>query len=72
MSSNLIREQNTAPSPAEMGERLLAALDLMEFSIELMRQNIARELPDAPPEKIEEELARWLIEQPSPFIVRSS
>ena len=47
---------------------LLGALDLMDFSIELMRQNISRALPDAPSSVIERELQRWLIDQPEVFI----
>lgn len=46
---------------------LLATIDLMEFGIMLMRQNIKRRLPNADNAIIERELQRWLIEQPSNF-----
>ena len=47
---------------------LLAAVDLMEFAIMLMRQNIVRHLPEAGGAIIEGELKRWLIEQPRYFV----
>lgn len=50
---------------------LLVTVDLMEFSITLMRQNIARRLPNAKNAIIERELKRWLIEQPQDFIASS-
>lgn len=51
---------------------LLAAVDLMEFGMRLMRQNIARKLPTADPSHIDSELNRWLFEQPVNFIPRMS
>jgi len=61
-------------SPEEnekMTARLFAALELMEFNRELMRQNIRRSLPHAAPERIDAELRRWLIDQPSRFVLSS-
>ena len=40
--------------------RLLAALDLMELGIELMRQNIARRNPEASEQEVNVELQRWI------------
>ena len=51
-----------------MVDRLLATVDLMEFGVDLMRQNIARKLPGATPQKIESELQRWLMDQPARFV----
>jgi len=47
---------------------LLEAVDLMEFGIALMRQNIARRLPNASSAHVDDELERWLIEQPTTFL----
>jgi hypothetical protein len=47
--------------------RLLEALELMEFGVALMRQNIRRQLPLASECKVEAELRRWLIDQPAQF-----
>lgn len=55
-------------SSQELLDRLHATLDMMEFGIELMRQNIRRALPNASSSEIERELKRWLIEQPKVFI----
>ena len=51
----------------KMRESLLSAIDLMEFGIRLMRQNISRALPDASKEQVDIELRRWLFEQPADF-----
>ena len=51
-----------------MRDSLIATLDLMEFGIRLMRQNIARKLSGAEPSHIDAELSRWLFEQPVDFI----
>ncbi len=59
------------PSPAVLIANFLAAIDLMDFSIALMRQNIARRLPGALDEEIDRELRRWLIEQPDCFRLKS-
>lgn len=53
-----------------MRTRLLQALDLMELGIELMRQNIARQLEGESAEHIQKELNRWLFQQPPHFIAR--
>ncbi len=52
---------------SEMRSRLFAALDLMDFGIRMMRQNIVRQLPGASPELIEAEYRRWMFEQPADF-----
>ena len=53
-------------------ERLLQTLDLMEFGIALMRQNIIRARPCATSDEVEKELDRWLFDQPEVFIPWSS
>ena len=63
--------KNAVENNTKMVNRLLAAIEMMEFSILLMRQNIARQLPVAAPEQIDAELRRWLIDQPTPFVVRA-
>lgn len=62
---------NSIPNPDHEGMKasLLAGLELMEFSILLMRQNIVRRLANASPARIEAELRRWLLEQPERFLV---
>ena len=61
--------ESTSSPPSKKAANLLAAIELMEFGIQLMRQNIARRLAGAPPERIEAELRRWLMEQPAQFAV---
>jgi hypothetical protein len=39
---------------------LLEALDLMELGIELKKQSILRDRPDLSPEKVLEEVQRWI------------
>lgn len=46
---------------------LISTIDLMEFSIQLMRQNLKRRYPGEGSSYIEEELRRWLHEQPRFF-----
>ena len=41
--------------------RLMAALDLMELGIEIMRQNIIRRRPDATPQAVGAELQAWIL-----------
>lgn len=48
------------PESESASARLLAALDLMELGISIMRQNIVRKNPGAPAEKINAELQAWL------------
>ncbi len=52
----------------EMQTRMLAALELMDFGINLMRQNIARQLPKASKEFIDAEFRRWMMDQPRDFV----
>ncbi|MCB0338015.1 MAG: hypothetical protein KDD53_00355 [Bdellovibrionales bacterium] len=47
--------------------RLLETVELMEFGVALMRQNITRMLPNSSKEAIESELQRWLFNQPDVF-----
>jgi len=46
-------------------ERLLEAIDLMEFGIELMRQNLRRRHPEASEEEINIRLESWQFEEPA-------
>jgi len=46
-------------------ERLLDAIDLMEFGIELMRQNLQRRHPEASEEEINAMLQSWQFEEPA-------
>jgi hypothetical protein len=55
-----------------IAERLLVALDLMEFGIDIIRQNIKRKLKGESNEQINAELNRWLFEQPNNFVPKSS
>ena len=57
---------------SEKAHRLLVTLQVMELSIALMRQNIARKLPNASAAQIDAELRRWLIEQPEFFEVNTA
>lgn len=50
------------------GERLLAGIDMMEFGLELMRQNIARRMPNATSAEQDAELAKWLSEEPGTLV----
>jgi hypothetical protein len=52
-------------NPGNLRERLLAAIDLMEFGIDLMRQNFRRRHPQASEEEIEMMLQSWLSEEPA-------
>lgn len=61
-------DEKTLQEQERMKSSLLAAVDLMEMGIALMRQNIARNLKGATPEIVDAELRRWLIEQPADFI----
>jgi len=54
----------------EMKANLLVAVELMDVGIQLMRQNIVRQIPGASNEHIDSELKRWLMEQPVNFIPR--
>ncbi len=50
-------------------KKLLSVVDLMEFSIRMMRQNIVRALPGAGQDIIDAELRRWIFEQPVHFVI---
>jgi hypothetical protein len=41
-------------------ERLRVALEMHDFGVEVMRQNLRRRLPEASEERIRSELTRWL------------
>lgn len=45
--------------------RLHAALDLMQFGIEIMRQNIIRKMPAATQETVNSLLQKWIEKQDS-------
>lgn len=47
-------------SSADMASRIIATLDLMEFAIELQKQNIARRSPNLSEEKKSELLQKWI------------
>lgn len=52
------------PDTATLIRRLLETLDLMDFGIALMRQNIRRAFPAASEELVDRKLERWLLEEP--------
>jgi hypothetical protein len=54
-------EDGTALSPAE---RFRVALDLFQTGVDMMRQNLKRENPQATDEQIEERLGAWLRHRP--------
>jgi hypothetical protein len=54
-------EDVTALSPVE---RFRVALDLFQTGVDLMRQNLEREYPQATEEQIEERLRAWLRHRP--------
>lgn len=54
-------EDTTALSPAE---RFRIAMDLFQTGVDMMRQNLKREDPDASDEQIEERLRAWLRHRP--------
>lgn len=45
-------------------ERLRATFELFEMGVQLMRENLRRQFPDAGDEEIAERLRRWLHERP--------
>ncbi len=48
-------------SPVSVNPRgLIEALDLMELGIELKKQRIIRESPDFSPERVLEEVQKWI------------
>ncbi len=50
-------------------EKFLQAVELMEFGIELMRQNITRRNPDMTEKEVFEELQRCCLRNDNPNIV---
>jgi hypothetical protein len=46
------------------GQRLRIALDLHDFGVKMMRQNLRRRYPEASDEEIEKKLLEWLRERP--------
>jgi Rv0078B-related antitoxin len=46
------------------GQRLSIALDLHDFGVKMMRQNLRRRYPDATNEEIEKKLLEWLHTRP--------
>jgi|GEM_PF-6744366 len=65
MSTNQEPNPQTTLSQAILRERLLAAIDMMEFGLELMRQNIKRNHPDASEQERSTMLERWQFEAPA-------
>jgi len=55
---------------SDASSKLLECLDLMEVSIEMVRQLIIRRFPNASKDHVESELHRWLFEQPEIFVPR--
>ncbi|HEU5055942.1 MAG TPA: hypothetical protein VFU21_05435 [Kofleriaceae bacterium] len=51
-------------SSGALRERLLAALDLFEAGVDLMRQRLRRQDPAASAEEIERRLTAWLRHRP--------
>ena len=49
--------------PETSRDGLRTALELFEVALELQRQNLRREFPDAPDEEIERHLAAWMLER---------
>ena len=54
-------EETPALSPSD---RFRIAMDLFQTGVDLMRQNLRREDPDATEEQIEERLRSWLRHRP--------
>jgi hypothetical protein len=54
-------EDVTALSPTE---RFRIAMDLFQTGVDMMRQNLGREDPDATEQQIEERLRAWLRHRP--------
>lgn len=54
-------------SEENLAAKFIATIDLMEFGIQLMRQNLARKHPKASAEFINQELQRWINERPTVF-----
>lgn len=50
--------------PSAAAERLRTALALFEAGVEMMRQNLRRQFPDANESEIQERLTTWLRTRP--------
>jgi hypothetical protein len=50
--------------PADIAERLLAALEMFSLGESIMRQKLRRTFPDASEGEIDEKLKTWLAERP--------
>jgi Rv0078B-related antitoxin len=53
-----------ANPPLPLERRLLVALELQEFGIALMRQNIVRRNPEATEQQIDDLLSEWMTSRP--------
>ena len=62
------------PAAASIQERFRAVLDLYDTSVEIMRLNLRRRLPQATAEEITTALRRWLAKadecEPTPWTIR--
>jgi len=47
-----------------MSDRLLAALEMWDDGVQIMRENLRRRSPHATDEEIEDQLGRWLAGPP--------
>ena len=56
--------QPSSNSDEAASQRLRTALDLFEFGLDMMRQKLRRQDPDATEEQIQERLVAWLQERP--------
>ncbi len=45
-------------------EKLRTAFDLFDAGVDMMRQNIRRDFPEAPPEEVDRRLQEWLFTRP--------
>ena len=52
------------PSPAVLGDRLLQALELWEFGVEMTALRLKAENPGASPDDIERLVQKWLRDRP--------
>ena len=62
-----MQPESSTPKNDIYAQRFLDAVDLIELGIALMRQNIARKLPDASEQHVDFELQRWLMCRESDF-----
>jgi hypothetical protein len=50
--------------PADVAEKLLAALEMFSLGESMMRQKLRRTFPNASEDEIEEKVQAWLAERP--------